>query len=95
MRLSALTLISSLALAAVPASAQAAPAIPHGPAPISATLMQVSGGCGPAYHPNPWGYCVPNHYAYGYGYGGGYGGWHGYYGPHYGWGSYHPHWHHW
>jgi hypothetical protein len=48
--------------------------------------MQVSGGCGPAFHPNPWGFCVVNHYAYGYG------GWHGYYGPHYGWGY---HWHHW
>jgi hypothetical protein len=88
MRLAALTLISSLALATVPAVANAAPAIPNVPAPISATLMQVSGGCGPAFHPNPWGYCVANHYGYGYG------GWHGYYGPHYGWG-YHPYWHHW
>ncbi len=93
MRLAALTLISSLALAAVPALANAAPAIPNVPAPISANLMQVSGGCGPAFHPNPWGYCVPNHYAYGYGYG--YGGWHGYYGPHFGWGYHHPNWHHW
>jgi hypothetical protein len=88
MRLAALTLISSLALAGVTASANAAPAIPNLAAPTN--LVQVSGGCGPAYHPNPWGYCVPNHYAYGYGYG--YGGG---YGPHYGWGYYHPHWHYW
>jgi hypothetical protein len=89
MRLAALTLISSLALAAVPASANAAPVIPNLPAPTAATLMQVSGGCGPTMHPNPLGYCVPNHYGYGYS------GWYGYHGLHYGWGYYHPHWHHW
>ena len=88
MRLAALTLISSLALAAVPASANAAPAIPHSPAPVAVTL--VSGGCGPGLHPDYYGYCVPNQYGYGGGYGGGW------YGPHYGWGGYyHPHWHHW
>ena len=88
MRLAALTLISTLALAAVPASVNAAPAIPNVPAPASATLMQVSGGCGPAFHRNPWGYCRPNFYGYGYT------GWYGYRGPYYGWG-YHPGWHHW
>ena len=87
MRLAALTLISSLALAGVTASANAAPAIPNLPAPAAANLTQVSGGCGPAYHPNGYGYCVPNYYG-GYGYGYGY--------PHYGWGyGYHPYWHHW
>lgn len=85
MRLAALTLISSLALAAVPASANAAPALPNLPAPAAANLIQVSGGCGPAFHRNPWGYCVAN-YGYGYGYG--------YYRPYFGWG-YHPYWHHW
>ena len=90
MRLAALTLIGSLALAAASASANAAPAIPNLAAPTAANLVQVSGGCGPAYHPDAWGYCVPNNY--GYGYGGGYGG--GSYGPHYGWGYYHPHHHH-
>ena len=88
MRLAALTLIGTLALAAVPASANAAPAIPHLAAPGAANLIQVSGGCGPAYHPNPWGYCVPNYYGYGYA------GWYGYH-RHYAWGWFHPHWHHW
>ena len=87
MRLAALTLISTLALAAVPASANAAPALPNLPAPAAANLIQVSGGCGPAFHRNPWGYCVAN-YGYGYGYG------YGYYRPSFGWG-YHPYWHHW
>lgn len=88
MRLAALTLIGSLALAAAPmAAASAAPVIPAAPAAAAtANLIQVSGGCGPAYHPNGWGYCVPNYYGnpgwYGYGY----------YRPH--WGHWH-YWHHW
>jgi hypothetical protein len=71
MRLAALTLIGSLALAGVAASASAAPAVPN--LPSSSNLIQVSGGCGPGYHPNGWGYCTPNYYSspawYGYGYG--------------------------
>lgn len=31
----------------------------------------VAGGCGPGFHPNPWGRCRPNDRGYGYG---GYGG---------------------
>ena len=85
MRLSALTLISSLALAAVPAAAIAAPGAPSLPAQAPANLVQVSGGCGWAYHRDAWGYCEPNGYGYGYtGYG--------YYRPYYHWG-YHPYWH--
>ncbi len=95
MRLAALTLISSLALATVPAVANAAPAIPNLAAPVSATLMQVSGGCGPAFHRNPWGFCEANPYSYGYGYGYGYPGQYGYYRPHYAWGYYRPYWHRW
>ena len=54
-------------------------------APAAANLIQVSGGCGPAFHRNPWGYCVAN---FGYGYG--------YYRPYFHWGwGYHPYWHHW
>ena len=87
MRLSALTLISSLALAAVPAVANAAPGAPSMPAQASANLVQVSGGCGWAFHRNAWGYCVPNPYGYGYA------GWYGYHGPYYHWGYYHPYWH--
>jgi hypothetical protein len=77
MRFAALTLIGSLALAGVAASANAAPGVPNLPAPSN--LIQVSGGCGPGYHPNGWGYCVPNYYRTpvwhgGYGYGPYYGG---------------------
>jgi len=52
--------------AAVPASANAAPAVPSVPAAASANLVQVSGGCGPAFYRDAWGYCVQNPYGYGY-----------------------------
>jgi len=86
MRLAALTLISSLALATVPPAVNAAPSAPGVPAPTTANLMQVSGGCGPAFHRNPWGYCVPNYYGYGYA------GW--YNNRPYDWGYRHPYWRH-
>jgi hypothetical protein len=88
MRLAALTLISSLALATVPAAVNAAPSAPGVPAPTSANLVQVSGGCGPAFHRNPWGYCAPNYYGYGYGYAGWYNN------RPYNWGYRHPRWRH-
>ena len=59
MRLAALTLIGSLALAGVAGSANAAPAVPN--LPQSSNLVHVAGGCGPAYHRDGWGYCVPNY----------------------------------
>ena len=87
MRLAALTLIGSVALAGVSAAATTTRAIPNLPAETSANLIQVSGGCGPAFHRDAWGYCLPNPYEYG-----GYG----YYGPYFGGGYYRPHWgHHW
>ena len=76
MRFAALTLIGTLALAGVAGSASAAPAVPN--LPQASNLIQVSGGCGPGYHPNGWGYCTPNYYAPAW-YGSGYG-----YGPYYG-----------
>ncbi|MGU3363015.1 GCG_CRPN prefix-to-repeats domain-containing protein [Methylobacterium sp. M6A4_1b] len=36
-----------------------------------AVIEFVAGGCGPGFHPNPWGRCRPNDRGYGYG---GYGG---------------------
>lgn len=81
MRFVGLTLSGALAVAALSASTSAAPTLPKAHAPDSANLIQVSGGCGPAYHRNPWGYCVPNPY--------GYYGWYGYYQPYY----YRPHGH--
>ncbi len=74
MRFAALTLIGSLTLAAAALPANAAPAIARADTPATSNVIEVSGGCGPAGHRNPWGYCVANYY-----YGGGYG----WYGPHY------------
>ena len=61
MRFAALTLIGTLALAGVAGSASAAPVAPN--LPQASNLIQVSGGCGPAYHRDGWGYCSPNYYA--------------------------------
>jgi len=85
MRVTALMLAGLLATSAA-VSTSAAPAIPNPAAVASANLIQVSGGCGPAYHRNPWGYCVPNPYNYYYT-------WYGY--PRaYAWHYYRPyHWH--
>jgi hypothetical protein len=64
------------------------------PAP-SAMVQDVAWGCGPGWHPNPWGRCVPYGgpvYGYGYGYGwhrpvyyGGYGHFHGWHRPWHRW----------
>jgi hypothetical protein len=88
MRLAALTLIGSLALAGVAGSANAAPAMPNLPAPSN--LIQVSGGCGPGAYRDGWGYCVANYYRAPVYYGGYYGPY--YRGPYYG--GYYPRWHH-
>ena len=61
-------MIGSLTLAAAIAPANATPAIAKAGAQHASNLIQVWGGCGPMAHPNGWGYCVPNHYGYGYGY---------------------------
>ena len=39
-------------------------AAPLSPAPLGATIAveRVAGGCGPGFHPNPWGICRPNFY---------------------------------
>lgn len=36
-----------------------------------AVVEFVAGGCGPGFHPNPWGRCRPNDRGYGYGGSGG------------------------
>ena len=73
------------------ASATAADAMPfeYGPPDGPVLIERVAGGCGPGFHPNPWGHCRPN--GWGGGYGGGYGGRPGYgyrggYGGGYGYG---------
>jgi hypothetical protein len=82
---------------ATASTAQAAP-FGFGPgAPDGSVLIErVAGGCGPGFHPNPWGHCRPNgwgwggprgpyggrpDYGYGRGYDRGHGGYGGYDGP--------------
>ena len=73
MRLAALTLIGALGLAATAVSARAAPVVPNLDAHQASGIVQVWGGCGPAFHPVPghWSqwrggwvapHCAPNHY---------------------------------
>ena len=56
----------TLVLAAIVAGglgfAGSANAAPLAPAPLAgeATVQTVAGGCGPGFHPNPWGVCRPN-----------------------------------
>lgn len=64
------------------ASTTAASAAPFGygfgPPEREVIIERVAGGCGPGFHPNPWGHCRPNGWGggwggpRGYGYGGGY-----------------------
>lgn len=72
------------------AGIEVASAMPIAPAvgaqTATAPIETVSWPCGPGWHANPWGRCVPNRY-YGYGYGRPY--YHPYYRRHY----YHPYYH--
>ena len=74
MKLSAtLACAALLAVGGMVATAETASAMPAAPSAVSATsalpaaslLLDVRYGCGPGWHPNPWGRCVPNRY-YGY-----------------------------
>lgn len=74
MRIAAATLIGAFGLAAVAASADAAPLVPRSPAQQESNIVQIAGGCGWGYHPNRWGRCIrdrhgyarPRPYRYGY-----------------------------
>lgn len=74
-------------LAAGLATATTANAMPfgYGPPDREVVIERVAGGCGPGFHPNPWGHCRPNDR--GWGYGGGYGGPRGYGGDRGGYGG--------
>ncbi len=58
--------MKKLMLAAVVAGfgfvAAPAMAMPVGPATSNDLVSTVAGGCGPGWHPNPWGRCVANGY---------------------------------
>jgi hypothetical protein len=61
MRTAIIGFIGGVALAAA-ASANAAPSVP---APVSQqNIIAVAGGCGPGFHPNRWGRCVPHRSSY-------------------------------
>ena len=64
MRIAAVALVGALGLAFVSAtSAHAVPAVP-GSVPEASNIVLAAGGCGPRFHPNRWGRCVPNRYGY-------------------------------
>jgi hypothetical protein len=70
------TLVFAAAVAGAGFSVSQAGAMPLAAvAGASAPVEQVAWGCGPGWHPNPWGRCVPNRRFYGgYGVYGVYGG---------------------
>jgi len=85
MRAPIFAFIAALGIGAVVGvPAQAAPIAPTLGSESNPGIIEVWGGCGWGFHPNPWGYCVPNGYGYyrpywryrpywgGYAYGGGY-----------------------
>ena len=51
------------------ATATAANAAPfgYGPPDAGVVIERVAGGCGPGFHPNPWGHCRPNERGWGWG----------------------------
>ena len=72
------TLRMAVVIAAGLTTATTANAAPfsYSPPASGALIEHVAGGCGPGFHPNPWGRCRPNDRGWGYGgprgyYGGG------------------------
>jgi hypothetical protein len=64
MRAAVLTVLGSLALSAAAMPANAGPAITKPGAPTVSNVVQVSGGCGPYYYRDIYGYCQPYNYGY-------------------------------
>ena len=81
MRVAYVTFAAVLGFAASAVSVNAAPNVPSLDTVRNSNVVEVAGGCGRGFHPNPWGRCVPHRYGF-YGprrdrgypyYGGGYG----------------------
>jgi len=51
---------AALAVTGTAATVAASSAMPLAPLAAPAVVEQVAWGCGPGWHPNPWGRCVPN-----------------------------------
>jgi hypothetical protein len=64
MRLVNHALAGVIALASLAASANAAPVVANLRSQPDLNIVQVWGGCGWGFHPNPWGRCVPNRSGY-------------------------------
>jgi len=56
-----LAVVGAVALGCMTIAANAAPLIPKSASQTDWNIVQVWGGCGWGFHPNPWGRCVPNH----------------------------------
>src|SRR3954447_23660280 len=80
MRTAVLTLLGSLVLSAAAMPANAAPTLAKPGAPTVSNVIKVSGGCGPYYYRDIYGYCQPYRYPATYAYPAWYG---------------HPHWRDW
>jgi hypothetical protein len=65
MRSAVLVLAGALGLMAAATLANAAPAVPSSGTQQASNIVQIAGGCGPGFHPNRWGRCVPFRYGYG------------------------------
>jgi hypothetical protein len=63
-RLASLAVLGTIALGSIMAPANAAPIIPNSSSQTNPSIVQVWGGCGWGFHPNPWGRCVPNRWGY-------------------------------
>jgi len=54
------SLIAATFLAGLMFGATGVSAMPLAPATTGADIIRVAGGCGPGFHPNPYGVCRPN-----------------------------------
>jgi hypothetical protein len=64
MRTAALTLLGSLVLSAAAMPANASLTIAKYSTPTVSNIVEVSGGCGPQYYRDVYGYCRPYYYGY-------------------------------
>jgi len=64
-RFAALILAAGLVTGTVAVSANSAPVLPNLNQELLSNIIQAAGGCGPGYHRNYEGFCVPNQTYYG------------------------------
>jgi hypothetical protein len=64
MRIAALTAIAAIGFAGAVLPAQAAPILAVPAHTQASAVVEISGGCGRAWHRDRWGRCVPRRYGY-------------------------------